>query len=53
MVSLPIHSGRGDAFLDENNHSGIGKWLTKKKLGIFMGVEACSGFCTYPLYLLF
>ena len=38
------------AFLDENNLPGIGKWLTKKKLGINQGVEARSGFCTYPLY---
>lgn len=41
------------AFLDENNLPGIGKWITKKKLGIFMGVNARSGFCTYPLYMLF
>ena len=41
------------AFLDENNLPGIGKWLKKKKLGIDMGVKAASGFCTYPLYMLF
>ena len=41
------------AFLDENNMPGIGKWLRKKKLGIDMGVKAASGFCTYPLYMLF
>ena len=41
------------AFLDENNMPGIGKWLRKKKLGIDMGVKAVSGFCTYPLYMLF
>ena len=40
------------AFLDENNLPGIGKWLTKMKLGIAMGVNARSGFCTYPLYML-
>lgn len=40
------------AFLDENNLPGIGKWLSKKKLGISMGVNARSGFCTYPLYML-
>ena len=40
------------AFLDENNMPGIGKWLTKNKLGIAMGANACSGFCTYPLYML-
>lgn len=40
------------AFLDENNLPGIGKWLTKKKLGINMGANACSGFCTYPLYMI-
>ena len=41
------------AFLDENNMPGIGRWLTRKKLGIYMGVEASSGFCKYPLYMLF
>ena len=41
------------AFVDENNLPGIGKWLKKNKLGIPMGVEARSGFCTYPLYMLF
>ena len=41
------------AFLDENNLPGIGKWLESKKLGINMGVNARSGFCTYPLYMLF
>ena len=41
------------AFLDENNLPGIGKWLTKKKLGISMGYNACSGFSHYPLYTLF
>ena len=40
-------------FLDENNMPGIGKWLTRKKLGISMGYNACSGFCSYPLYTLF
>ena len=41
------------AFLDENNMPRIGKWLMKKKLGIDMGVKAASGFCSYPLYMLF
>ena len=41
------------AFLDENNLPGIGKWLKKKRLGIDMGAKAASGFCTYPLYMLF
>ena len=41
------------AFLDENNMPGIGKWLTQRSLGIHMGVNAPSGFCTYPLYTLF
>ena len=40
------------AFLDENNMPGIGKWLRKTNLGIFMGIKAASGFCTYPLYML-
>ena len=41
------------AFLNENNMPEIGKCLRKKKLGIFMGVKAASGFCTFPLYMLF
>ena len=41
------------AFLDENNLPGIGKWIKKHKLGEFTGFEACSGFCSYPLYMLF
>lgn len=40
------------AYLDENNMPGIGKWLKKKKLGLSMGVNAISGFCSYPLYTL-
>ena len=40
------------AFLDENNLPGIGKWLTNQKLGISMGVNVRSGFCTYPLHML-
>ena len=40
------------AFLDENNMPGIGNWLTKNKLGIAMGVNARSGFCNYPLYMM-
>lgn len=41
------------AFLDENNHYGIGKWLEKKGLAAPMGYSAQSGFCTYPLYTFF
>ena len=41
------------AFLDENNLPGIGEWITKNRLGAFIGVKAYSGFCVYPLYLLF
>jgi hypothetical protein len=41
------------AFLDENNLPGIGEWITRNKLGTFIGVKASSGFCVYPLYLLF
>ena len=41
------------AFLDENNHPGIGKWIEKNHLGLPMGVIAASGFCKYPLYNLF
>ena len=41
------------AFLDENNYPGIGKWIEDQGLGISMGVWEQSGFCRYPLYLLF
>ena len=41
------------AFLDENNHPGIGKWIEDNNLGMRMGVFAASGFCSYPLYTLF
>ena len=41
------------AFLDENNHPGIGKWIEDNHLGMRMGVFAASGFCSYPLYMLF
>ena len=41
------------AFLDENNFPGIGKWLSENDLGISMGYEARSGFCSYPLYMVF
>lgn len=51
-LNHPLQSG-DLAFLDENNLPGIGRWLTRKKLGISMGVEASSGFCKYPLYMLF
>ena len=41
------------AFLDENNMPGIGKWIRKNKLGVEMEVKAASGYCTYPLHMLF
>ena len=41
------------AFLDENNLPGIGDWIEKNDLGVRMGVTATSGFCRYPLYMLF
>lgn len=41
------------AFLDENNLPGIGDWIEKNGLGMRMGVTATSGFCRYPLYMLF
>lgn len=41
------------AFLDENNHTGIGKWLEKNKLALPINVTRRSGFCTYPLYTIF
>lgn len=48
----PLQS-KGMAYLDENNLPGIGKWITEQKLGIDMGLSAQSGFCSYPLYMLF
>ena len=41
------------AYLDENNHTGIGKWLEKHKLAVPMYVTRQSGFCKYPLYTIF
>lgn len=38
------------AFLDENNHPGIGAWLQKKGIAFPLGYAERSGFCTYPLY---
>ena len=41
------------AFLDENNVPGIGKWIEENRLGEYTGVRAASGFCIYPLYMLY
>ena len=41
------------AFVDENNHSGIGEWLEKNGIALPMGYSAQSGFCSYPLYTIF
>lgn len=41
------------AFVDENNHSGIGDWLVKNGIALPMGYSAQSGFCSYPLYTIF
>ena len=41
------------AFLDTNNYPNIESFIQKNKLGIPMGVNDASGFCTYPLYTLF
>jgi hypothetical protein len=39
--------------LDENNMPGIGKWIEENRLGEYTGVRAASGFCIYPLYMLY
>ena len=41
------------AFLDENNHAGVGKWLEKNGIALPMGYSVQSGFCSYPLYTIF
>ena len=41
------------AYLDENNCTGIGKWLERRGLAFPMYVSTRSGFCTYPLYTIF
>jgi YD repeat-containing protein len=41
------------AFLDTNNYPKIESFIQKNKLGIPMGVNDASGFCSYPLYTLF
>lgn len=38
------------AYLDENNHPGIGNWLQKRGLAMPMYYTRRSGFCEYPLY---
>lgn len=48
----PIQS-ESMAYLDENNHPGIGKWLEKRGLAVPMYVSTRSGFCTYPLFTFF
>ena len=41
------------AFLDENNHYGIGEWLAKNGIAVPMHYSVQSGFCRYPLYTIF
>lgn len=41
------------AFIDANNHPGIGKWLQQRGLALPMYYSARSGFCEYPLYTFF
>ena len=41
------------AFLDENNYTGIGKWLEKHGFAVPMNYSVQSGFCSYPLYTIF
>ena len=41
------------AFLDTNNYPKIESFIKKNNLGLPMGVNEGSGFCTYPLYTLF
>ena len=41
------------AFLDTNNYPKIESFIQKNNLGLPMGVNEGSGFCTYPLYTLF
>lgn len=48
----PIQS-KSLAYLDENNHPGIGKWMERRGLAIPMYVNTQSGFCVYPLYTIF
>jgi len=47
-----MHTMQSDsmAFVDENNHSGIGDWLVKNGIALPMGYSAQSGFCSYHLY---
>ena len=41
------------AFLDTNNYPKIESFIQKNNLGLPMGVNETSGFCTYPLYTIF
>lgn len=42
--------GDRQAFLDENNLPGIGKWLEANGLARDTGTARKSGYCQYPLY---
>ena len=50
-----LHPMQSDsmAFVDENNHTGIGKWLVKNCLAYPLAYHRQSGFCSYPLYTFF
>ena len=41
------------AFLDTNNHPDIEKFIRDNDLGQPTGLKMRSGFCAYPLYILY
>ena len=41
------------AFLDTNNNPGIDKFIEENGIGKPMYVSQRSGFCQYPLYIIF
>lgn len=40
-------------FLDINNYPGIERFLSENRLGASTGFQERSGFCTYPLWVIY
>ena len=56
VVSVNLGSGMQTdtlCFLDTNNNPEIEDFIKQYNLGVPLGVKGRSGFCEYPLYLIF
>ena len=52
-LTVNIDDGIADetmAYVDTNNNKWAEKFIVDNGLGIKMGIEGFSGFCSYPLY---